>query len=85
VWARSEIPPEWYGGDLSEMEALVEKWLHDEAEFGGDEGFGRSDRKPFSKMGGEGKNVGKRVGKRDGGGLTLRESDWKGKLIAISS
>jgi hypothetical protein len=28
VWAAaSQIPPEWYGGDLSEMEALVEKLL----------------------------------------------------------
>ena len=28
VWAAAdEIPPEWYGGDLSEMEALVEKLL----------------------------------------------------------
>ena len=28
VWAAaSEVPPEWYGGDLSEMEALVEKLL----------------------------------------------------------
>ncbi len=26
VWAAAnEVPPEWYGGDLSEMEALVEK------------------------------------------------------------
>jgi hypothetical protein len=28
VWAAaSQIPPEWYGGDLSQMEALVEKLL----------------------------------------------------------
>ena len=28
VWAAArEVPPEWYGGDLSEMEALVEKLL----------------------------------------------------------
>jgi hypothetical protein len=28
VWsAASEVPPEWYGGDLGEMEALVEKLL----------------------------------------------------------
>ena len=28
VWAAAnEVPPEWYGGDLAEMEALVEKLL----------------------------------------------------------
>ena len=51
VWAAaSEIPPEWYGGDLSEMEALVEKLL---ARRGRIREliveFARSDRKPFPK------------------------------------
>jgi hypothetical protein len=51
LWAAAEeIPPEWYGGDLSEMEALVEKLLERRgaireliAE------FGESDRRPFPK------------------------------------
>ena len=51
VWAAaSEIPPEWYGGDLSEMEALVEKLLTRRSRIRElIEGFGRSDRRPFPK------------------------------------
>jgi len=53
VWAAaSEVPPEWYGGDLSEMEALVEKLLARQGLIRElIEGFGRSDRKPFPKWG----------------------------------
>ena len=51
VWAAaSEVPPEWYGGDLSEMEALVEKLL---ARRGRIRelimGFGKTGREPFPK------------------------------------
>jgi hypothetical protein len=55
VWAvASEVPPEWYGGDLSEMEALVEKLLARRSLIRElIEGFGRSDRKPFPKWGGD--------------------------------
>jgi hypothetical protein len=53
VWAAaSEVPPEWYGGDLSEMEALVEKLLARRSrirELIAD--FGKSDRRPFPKWG----------------------------------
>jgi hypothetical protein len=51
VWAAaSEIPPEWYGGDLSEIEALVEKLLVRRSRIRElIEGFGRSDREPFPK------------------------------------
>jgi hypothetical protein len=65
VWAAaSEIPPEWYGGDLSDMEALVEKLLARRSRIReGIEGFGRSDRRPFPKWVGMGKNGG--------------EEDWK--------
>jgi len=58
VWdAASEVPPEWYGGDLSEMEALVEKLLARRSRIRElIEGFGKSDRRPFPKWGGgEGK------------------------------
>ena len=60
VWAAaSEIPPEWYGGDLSEMEALVEKLLARRSRIRElIEGFGKSDRKPFPKWVGMGKDVG---------------------------
>jgi hypothetical protein len=53
VWdAANEVPPEWYGGDLSEMEALVEKLLVRRSRIRElIEGFGRSDRGPFPKWG----------------------------------
>jgi hypothetical protein len=51
VWAAAcEVPPEWYGGDLSEMEALVEKLIERRSRIRElIEEFGRSDRKPFPK------------------------------------
>ena len=57
VWAAAcEVPPEWYGGDLSEMEALVEKLLQRQSRIRElIEAFGRSDRKPFPKWAGMGK------------------------------
>jgi hypothetical protein len=59
VWAAAnEVPPEWYGGDLSEMEALVEKLLARRSRIRElIEGFGRSDRKPFPKWVGMGKKI----------------------------
>jgi hypothetical protein len=57
VWnAASEVPPEWYGGDLSEMETLVEKLLLRRSRIRElIEGFGKSDRRPFPKWGEDGK------------------------------
>jgi hypothetical protein len=51
VWAAAnEVPPAWYGGDLSEMEALVEKLLLRRNRIReAIESFGKSDRKPFPK------------------------------------
>ncbi len=51
IWeAASEVPPEWYGGDLSEMEALIEKLLVRRSRIRElIEGFGKSDRRPFPK------------------------------------
>lgn len=53
VWAAaSEIPPEWYGGDLGEMEALVEELLARRSRIRElIEAFARSDRKPFPQWG----------------------------------
>lgn len=53
VWeAARDIPPEWYGGDQNDLEALVERLL---ARRSGIreliEAFGNSDRKPFPKWG----------------------------------
>ena len=59
VWAAAnEVPPEWYGGNLNEMEALVEKLLARRSRIRGlIEDFARSDRKPFPNWGGTGKEV----------------------------
>jgi len=56
VWAAAnEVPPEWYGGDLTDMEELVEKLLARRSRIReAIEMFGRSDRKPFPKWGGAG-------------------------------
>jgi HipA-like kinase len=53
VWAAAgEIPPEWYGGDLGEMEALVEKLLGRRSRIRElIEAFARSDRRPFPDWG----------------------------------
>jgi len=57
VWAAAnEVPPEWYGGDLNEMERLVEKLLQRRSRIRElIEGFGKSERKPFPKWGAMGK------------------------------
>lgn len=59
IWeAANEVPPEWYGGDLSEMEALVEKLLARRTRIRElIEGFGRSHRKPFPKWGEDEKSL----------------------------
>jgi hypothetical protein len=69
IWeAANEIPPEWYGGDLSEMEELVEKLLARRSRIRElIEGFGKSDRRPFLKWVGMGKE-----GEEDWEGLRWR-------------
>jgi hypothetical protein len=59
VWAAAgDVPPEWYGGDPGEMEALVEKLLARRGRIRELVAlFGNSDRRPFPKweaMGGAG-------------------------------
>jgi hypothetical protein len=73
VWAAAnEVPPEWYGGDIAEMEALVEKLLARRSrirELVDD--FRRSDRVPFPEWGA-------------GGGKSLEgawREDWKGSRM----
>jgi hypothetical protein len=53
VWnAAGEVPPEWYGGDTSEMEALVEKLLARRGRIRElIKLFGDSERKPFPNWG----------------------------------
>ena len=59
VWeAANDVPPEWYGGDLGEMEALVEKLLARRSRLRElIEMFGKSDRRPFPKWAGEEKSL----------------------------
>jgi hypothetical protein len=69
----AEVPPEWYGGDLSEMEALVEKLLARRSRIRElIEDFGRSDRKPFPKWGGMGES-----GEKDG----WKETRWGSSIV----
>ncbi len=65
VWAAAnEVPPEWYGGDLGAMEALVEQLLARRSLIRAlIEAFGKSDRRPFPKWGEKEGEVG--------------EGDWK--------
>ena len=53
VWAAAnEVPPEWYGGDLSEIEALVEKLLARRSRIRECiDAFRVSDRHPFPNWG----------------------------------
>jgi len=53
VWsAAGDIPPEWYGGDISEMEALVERLLARRCRIRGlIEAFAQSARNPFPNWG----------------------------------
>lgn len=59
VWqAANEIPPAWYGGDLSEMEALVEKLLARRGKIRESiDAFRSSDRRPFPNWGKAGAEV----------------------------
>jgi hypothetical protein len=59
------VPPEWYGGDQAEMEALVEKLIRRQSRIRElVEAFGNSDRKPFPKWG-EGGGEGEKDGWRE--------------------
>jgi hypothetical protein len=65
IWSvAADVPPEWYGGDMGEMEALVEKLIRRQVRIRElIEGFGVSERGPFPKWvemkeGGEKKVVG---------------------------
>lgn len=74
VWAAAnEVPPDWYGGDLGEMEALVEKLLARRSRIRElVEAFGKSDRRPFPKWDGTG---GKIV---DGG---WKSAGWEASIV----
>jgi hypothetical protein len=69
AWGIAEmIPPEWYGGDLSALEGLLERLLARRARVRElIVGFGESARRPFPNWGEEGEK-----GRRGG----LREVEW---------
>jgi hypothetical protein len=73
VWAAAgEIPPEWYGGDLGEMEALVEKLLARRSRIRElIEGFARSDRRPFPFWGQVGEKAETALWKPESGGTSM--------------
>ena len=74
VWeAANGVPPEWYGGDLSEMEALVEKLLQRRTRVRELIGaFRVSDRAPFPKWGKGGREKLAGSWKGDSKGITMR-------------
>jgi hypothetical protein len=73
IWAAAgEIPPEWYGGDLGEMEALVEKLLARRGRIRElIEEFARSDRKPFPLWGQSGGKAETALWKPERGGTSM--------------
>jgi hypothetical protein len=70
IWkAANEVPPEWYGGALEDMESLVDKLLHRRSRIRPlIEGFGNSDRGPFPKWG---------VKWKQGAEEVWQASDWR--------
>ena len=74
VWeAANDVPPEWYGGDQAEMEALVEKLLARRSRIRDlIEAFGNSDRRPFPKWGEEGGESGEEAWKTGRWGDRMR-------------
>ena len=73
VWnAANEVPPEWYGGNLSDMETLVEKLLARRGRIRElIEAFRDSDRKPFPNWGTGGGEIGEQVWMGPGWGDTM--------------
>ena len=72
VWAAAnEVPPEWYGGDQSEMETLVEKLLKRRSRIRElIEAFWKSDQEAVSEMGmGVGESGGECLEEREDGGI----------------
>ncbi len=74
MWAiANQVPPEWYGGDQSEMEGLVEKLLGRRKRIRElIEAFGNSERRPFPKWGVRGEEGEEGAWKEGGGGTTMR-------------
>ena len=74
VWAAAnDVPPEWYGGDLADMEALVEKLLERRSRVReAIDAFRKSDREPFPKWGEAEKEIVAEEWKTGSWGTTMR-------------
>ena len=74
VWSiANRVPPEWYGSDLSEMEALVEKLLARRSRVREwIDGFRNSDRRPFPNWGRLEESLGGESWKAGPWGATMR-------------
>jgi len=74
VWAAAnEVPPEWYGGNLSEMEVLVKGLLARRSRIRESiELFARSDRHPFPKWVGIGGEVAEKI---------WQEAKWGASIV----
>jgi len=81
VWrAAEEIPPEWYGGDMGELEVLVEKLMARRGRIRElIEAFRMSDREPFPNWVHVGKRSGTR-GPRELKGTTMVGSLWQPRV-----
>jgi hypothetical protein len=80
AWSIAEvIPPEWYGGDLSALEVLVERLLARRARVRElIVGFGESARRPFPNWGEGGE---KRVRERFGDAKWLQDSEQGPRVV----
>ena len=74
VWAAANgVPPEWYGGDTAEMEALVEKLLRRQSRIRGlVDDFRMSNRGPFPKWGAQERKMEEGSWKEDWMGTTMK-------------
>lgn len=74
AWAiANDVPPEWYGGDLGEMEALIERLLRRRARVRElIEAFRDSDRRPFPNWGRPGAEIEAGEWKPERWGATMR-------------
>ena len=75
VWAAAQdIPPEWYGGDQADLEALVDRLLARRSAIRDlIEDFRNSDRKPFPKWGGAQGDVERNGWERERWGATISD------------
>ncbi len=85
VWnAANEVPPEWYGGDLADMEKLAEKLLSRRGRIRElIEAFRDSDRKPFPNWGTGAREIGEETWQQSRmGRYDVREGELKRTVVS---